>query len=403
MLEQLKNRILYSKITGVDIIGDIKSSYRIGVVKTVYKQNKISIVENRLLESFDDLFEILDKDTPLVVSVNGRHIIHKPVDGSGVDDDAGILAACYPNFSLEEFYYQKSQIASPSVFFSIIRKETLNEVVRLLEERGLFILKICLGPFCLNSIRSFLTSSQIVSIPHYKLVYDGGRIASVDYITEEERSWLMIGDQQVDSRFVLAYAGVVDYFVNESDATISIVTDSAENYRCKSYTRVVLYTSLVFVLVILIINAAIFWGYRNGIGEIYQEYVQKREKAVELDSLRKEAQQKRDYLVKNNFVELSKTTFYVDRLSALRPAGIRFIELNVFPLKTDGVGDNGDELKFEANLIAVSGEAGSAYVLNTWLERIKGEKWVSSVTLNKIKQVEVPEVTCFSIDIKLKP
>lgn len=402
MLDRFNNYLLYKKLVGVEIVGDIKSSFEVTVVKTVYRRNKISIAECKTVDSFEKLFDLIDKETPLVINFNGRQVVHKKGIGTVLDDDESILKSSFPNFTISEFYYQKSQVNTANIFFSIVRKEVVNDIISIFEERGIFVLNIVLGPFCLNSIRTYLGSNSTVRGSNYELSYEDNEITAIDFVENRENGTYLIGDESIDSRGLLAYACLVDFYVGASDAVTSIKLDSKENYKYKTYTKKMLLTALVFILLVLSVNCLVFIVYEKMTSEVDQDYILKKEKVVELDSLRKEAQVKRDYLLKNNFVQLSKTSYYVDRLSFLKPKGVWFQDVNIFPQDRTVDPENGEGVTFKTDLITIDGEANDAYQLNSWLEKLRKESWVNTITLNKIKQVESPDITYFTIDILIK-
>jgi hypothetical protein len=402
MIDQLRTKLLYRKISCIEITGDIKSLYKVKVINASFKRGNLKVDSYNQFNSLEQLVNFIDIKIPLIVLFNGKQVVHKLCNINDNNNDDITLNTLFPNFSNDDFIYQKNHISISSVYYSIVRKELLDEIVKIIETKGYIVVSTAIGPFCLGSIREYITNFSSLHISDYLVKLSNGVIISIEYKSGDVEERLVIDDEIVSSNYILIYSCIISFLIGSKYVNKHILVDSYNKYKYKTYLKYLIYSSLFFIFIILIINSIIYYRYGKLLEDVSQEYTLKKEKIIEIDSLIFENKRKQEYLVKNNFIELSRTSFYIDRLSRVKPNEIRYIDFNIFPVLKDASIDNNEDYSFDCELITISGIANSTIVLDEWLGRIKNEPWVKSVSLDKIKQVENPNFTYFTININLR-
>lgn len=397
--------------TGLEIIILADGTYEINVV--VLKKNKSTLVTEKQkagIISFEEAARIVDSNSPIILILNGKGIIHKKVSVEENDTPAKSLNKVFPNANLNEFNIQETRVTSISqTYISIIRSSVLNEVIEKLKTNKLTNISGCsLGPFVVNNLLTLINkksiNNELLPISGFQLKISEQEITEIENAASNNHSDpILIGDENVPANLVIAFAGAISYFVGSADGIINseTINDLKEEFVQKRKFELRGWTLLVTVLLILIVNFFMFnnyWSKRNQMGEALTV----NQSAVErYDMLKKEVTQKNEFLEKNGLLESSRTSFYADKLAESLPLSIRWTDVNIHPVKKKQASEISEGFFFENKMIRISGKCQRSTDLNGWMKEVKLKPWISSVTLLNYTQDNETDDGLFLIEIKL--
>lgn len=394
-----------SRVYGVDIQLNDAGDVLCNAMELFRKNNEVEIIaQHQGLTSYEVLFNNITRNHPVMLSVDGKGLIHKVVKTERQDDDMvdfdRLINQVFPNYNDNDFYVQQITDNPALIYLTIVRKEVIDSIVRLFKERGFFVLNVSLGPFVLNQFQSALSSYDGIHANNCSISLENGEISAVSRKADTGEATYNIYNQSITGNMLMAYAIGFNFFIN--DLPILATDDIAlqkEEYLYKNAFTYGLYTAVFLVFILLLINFFCFEHYNKRLISAQGTYIQQTALANQLDSLEKEILIKDSFIRSNKFLETSKVSFYADKLAYHMPEAITIDELLFFPRERDHL--NRDEMKFKSDLIKVSGTTSNTEDLNLWIKFVKQQNWVKSLNMTSLKQPEVSMNTYFEYEIWL--
>ena len=397
--------------TGLEIILLADGSYEINIV--VLKKNKSTLVTEKQkagIKSFEEAAKLIDLSSPIILILNGKGIIHKKVSVEENDTPTKSLNKVFPNANLNEFNIQETLVNSISqTYISIIRSSVLNEVIEKLKTNKLTNISGCsLGPFVVNNLLTLINkksiNNELLNISGFQLKIGEQEITEIENASSNiDSNPILIGDENVPPKLVIAFAGALSYFIGSTDGIINsdTINDLKEEFVQKRKFELMGWTLLIAVLLILTVNFFVFnnyWSKRNQMGEA----LTLNQSAVErYDMLKKEFTQKNEFLEKNGLLESSRTSFYADKLAESLPLSIHWTDVNIHPVKKKQASETSEGFFFENKMIRISGKCQRSTDLNGWMKEVKLKPLINSVTLLNYTQDNETDDGLFLIEIKL--
>lgn len=398
----MKSRRVY----GVDIQLNDAGDVLCNALELFNKNNEVEIIaQHHGLTSYEALFNIIIRNHPVVLSIDGKGLIHKVVKSDHLNDDLvdynRLINQVFPNYNDNDFYLQQITDNPALIYLTIVRREVIDSIVRLFKEKGFFVLNISLGPFVLNRFQSAFTSYDGIHTNNCSIALVNGEISAISRKTDTTEATYNIYNQSIAGNMLIAYAIGFNYFIN--DLPILATDDielQKEDYLYRNAFTYGLYTAVFLVFILLLINFFCFEHYNKRLISAQETYIQQTALANQLDSLENEILIKDSFIRSNKFLETSKVSFYADKLAGHMPEAIIMDELLFFPRERDHL--NRDEMKFTSDLIKVSGTAANTEDLNLWIKLLRQQNWVKSLNMTSLKQPEVSMHTFFEYEIWLK-
>jgi Tfp pilus assembly protein PilN len=373
------------------------------------KSTLLREIQREALSSFNEVQQLLDSKTPLILIINGKGIVHRKVSSSENDTPATLLNKLLPNAHVEDFVIQKTPVNTTEVFVSVIRLNVLTDLIQELVKNKLTNITACfLGPFVITTLLPLLSNDQInneqLLISNFRLQIREQQITSIETITDGTNEQLRIGEDLLPQQLVIPFAGALSYFTGNTDDVFNsvLLNELKEEFHQKQKFELRGWILLVATFIILIINYLFFNNYwsknkeMNAQLELTQVAMQRYEK------LKTEFDQKKQFLEQNGLLENSRTSYYADQLSKELPASMQFTGLEIHPLKKKKTGEDDKGFLFENKLIRVTGNCQRNTELNEWMKKIKKQNWVEDVVLSNYKQDNAKENGFFLVEIKLK-
>jgi Tfp pilus assembly protein PilN len=395
---------------GLEVILLPDGNYQLHLV-TLKKQKSILLpeIQREALSSFNEVQQLLDSKTPLILIINGKGIVHRKISSSENDTPAILLNKLLPNAQVEDFVIQKTPVNTTEIFVSVIRLNVLTDLIQELVKNNLTGITACfLGPFVITTLLPLLNNDLIInerlSISNFHLQIREQQITNIETITDPFHEHLQIGNDLLPQQLVIAFAGALSYFTgNTNDVFNSVlINEIKEEFSQKQKFELRGWVLLVATFVILIINYFVFNNYWNENKEMNAQLELTQVALQRYDKLKMEFDQKKQFLEQNGLLENSRTSYYADQLSKKLPLSMQFTNLEIHPLKKKKAGEEENGFLFEKKLIRVSGNCQRNTELNEWMKTIKKQNWVEDIVLSNYRQDNARENGIFLVEIKLK-
>jgi hypothetical protein len=396
-------------VAGLEIIflGDGKRRSNLCILQ---KKKSIILKKETIsdIEDFKKLEDLIPANTPVIITVNGQGIINKKVVVSENDDEKALLQKVMPNANPKEFYLQQTN-SNNGTFLSVMRKETMDELINELVANNIHGISCSFGPFCLMNLVSLVENStgsdQSIELGKYILHIKNSLIES--YKVSEAIDTLIpfkIGEEEIEGTSIMAYATGIGYFIpNQTGSKLNIasIANSALEFSQKRLFHTVGWTLLVLFLITLLGNYFLFNQYFTKRTRL-EAIVNSQKSAIErYDTLKTLLEEKRDFLTKAGILGQPKTSFYADQLAMDIPAEMVLSEMSINPRVVNVNADDKDMI-FTSGLIKIYGACKNSLNLEEWINNVKKKNWVKGLSVLNYNHDKETNLGHFSIEIAIK-
>jgi len=393
------NFIKGSKSLGIDLFINADGSFDINCVILNQHRNKVSIEKKYSgLTSLKNLNDKEYKGLPVSLSVDGRGILFKKIEKK---QGFNTLQQLLPNAKETEFYSQSISSTENFVFVSAVRRDVIDPVLDELKLNDHFIVNLNIGPFAIANILGLVENISDLFTNKYQIISFEGFIDSISRVTESKLISYKLGDEEVYSEELIAYASALDFYIHYSNINaIEKINEYKSEYIFKKLFTIAGWSILIFFLVLLMINSMYYSKYNEKLNSLSYAYNQNQELFRKLDTLRSELKLKEEYFVKSGFLDESKLAFYTDRIAESLPGEIHLTAFNFNPLKVK-MKDN-KPIDFLTGTINISGTVTQSIILNNWVKGLKKTDWINSIAIIGYNQESAGIPAEFTIEIDIK-
>lgn len=399
-----------SLATGLEIVILPDGSYDMNLV--ILKKNKQKLVtekQQQSIDNFEDVAKLIDPKYPVILILNGKGIIHKKVNTVENDTPGMLLNKVLPNANPKEFFIQKTPINEVEVFVSVIRANVINDIIdQLLKNKITSFSECLLGPFVIADLLPVIglnaVNNEELIIGNFQLKIRKQQIINLTSIEINITQNLVIGEENVPQKLVVAFAAALSYFTGNTQGISNSekINLLREEFSQKQKFEFRAWVLMIATFLILMVNYFIFNHYWSKSNEMNAQLVSVESALTHYETLKVEFKQKKDFLEQNGLLENSRTSYYMDRLAQNLPLAIQWTDVAINPIKKKNANNESDVLSFENKTITVSGNCQNSNELNNWMKEIKKQNWISAVTMVNYKQENVKENGVFLIEIKIK-
>lgn len=410
MFDRLKNILKSKSSAGLEVIILPDGSYELNLV--VLKKQKSSLVTEKQSEgltTFEAAAALIDPAIPLILIVNGKGIIHRKMDVHENDTPLALLNKIFPNANPDEFVIQQTNLDHRDAFISVIRLNSLTEVLEeLIKNKRISIAGCFLGPFVINDLLPLIPTDAInnenIIIGNYQLQVREQQITEITPAGLTANKNIVVGNESIPQKSLVAFAGALSWFTGNTNGISNAlqVNSLKEEFSGKQKFEIRGWAALVVTFFILMINYFVFNNYWSKNNEMNSQLLLTQSALQRYEKLKTEFAQKKEFLEQNGLLDHSRTSYYADQLASDLPATIQWTGLNIHPLKKKKASDETETLFFENKLISISGNCQRSTDLNDWMKEIKKQTWVRDVTLVDYKQENAKEDGVFLMEIVSK-
>lgn len=337
------------------------------------------------------------RDLPLLVKkLSTQYPVLLHFTGKGILNRKTIFQENYHhsillNANIDAFYFTDYR-EDNTVFSSVIRKDTVAEIVQAFETLKIQVVSISSGPFICAMLNQVLTKDHL-TVDQTTLFFENNNLVSFEKSIEAKQqpnASFVLGNEKLNQN-LLPCAAIGATFFNP-DTKISFPTNdrifigNKEEARQKNIFARFGMGMMVFFLMILFGNH-LYTGHLNQIlidNSVYLSVYD--EQLASIADLQDEKNRKETLLQSSGLLNRRFLSFYMMELANTTPSTITFSEIIIRPL-TDEIKLR-QKIGFEEHLILINGQAESSHVLSRWIEKIESKEWLEKVDILSYEYVK---------------
>lgn len=356
-------------------------------VKLSRIKEQVQITE-KYTKVFDakSLKDIIDSKIPIALSINGKGILHKKISIDANDTVEQIINQVLPGAKSTDFYFQKVKATNNAYYLSICRKDAIEKILTSFQEKSKEIIACSLGPFELNNIVPLIKfeNTQKICFLNYSTSFIDSVVDKFEKIDPNNTISYSVGDEIIESEYLIPFAVGLSVIINtEIIADFDFADSNYEEYQQKNIFTFSSKSILTFIFLILLINFIIYnkiFRENTLLNSSIKNDVQSLNK---IDSLRKDILEKESYLKQTGWLEISKTSYFADRIVSVMPKEIKLKDLLIYPPDKEKIRKEQQEMIFQNHKIFISGIIHESSLLNIWVDSLKKMNWVNEVNIDK--------------------
>tara|TARA_R110000851_G_scaffold327695_1_gene497520 strand:+ start:13673 stop:14884 length:1212 start_codon:yes stop_codon:yes gene_type:complete len=354
---------------------------------------------NFLQFSLTDVDKNLPKQQHCFLAINSDKVLIKSVPN--LESDLKTVSAAFPGLSLSDFYYEILKTPYNSIV-SICRKDYVQNVLRVLERQQIHVLGFHLGITPLQVLVPLLKKDE-VSIPRYQIGIEDNNIRDLVSNEHSNGTTYELEDIKVASEYLLSLALLFNYTgsaaFNSSNNFVKENKNLSKLHQEKVFFKKGMFLGVGLLLVSLLVNTFFFNAYFKKEQQLYEEsvFLEAQQKGMEG---KMEAVTKKEQLVDHILNSgTSKSSYYLNRIVAVKPSSIGFSDIQYQPLNRSIRPDK--PIEYSQNNIVVSGESKDKGDFSQWITEMGKQKWVEKVSVLHYGNAG-KDTSTFSITINIK-
>ena len=388
------------KCAGIHI--NLLSANKYDISMLVLKKTKSTIEVEKTINKLSSIQEITNHITasiPVILSIGGRGIIHKEAEKENGEVN---WLQLFPNTQKKDFYSQSFDIADNNSYFSIIRKELVDNILQEFKMHKIFIVDFFLGPVSINQIIPFLNSDKL-KIPNYLIDInkDNKLIQNFKYTGSADDNEIdyFIENEKIQSDVLIPYANAISYYIGVENISTDIekIEFEKKEFIYKQLVSILFFGFLGILFLILLINFILFDTYKNKKNGAAVQLAHNKELINRLEKLQKDLKVKEEIINNADILSSTKWSYYADRIAISLPSKISLTEMVINPLSKKV--EPGNEVLFIKNIIEISGKTSSSIYLNDWIKILNQEDWISDIEIINFTQENKYSAGEFSIKV----
>lgn len=398
MIDRVKNvgLIRGNSVVGIQATFHSADKFVLHLIKVKKHLGKISIEKQALeLGAIESIREHLQKNTPVVLCIDGKNVIHKYVSDNIGNNPLDLVL---PNASKDDFYVQKTENGDGN-YLSVIRREVLDNFVDGLHKQGIIPAMISLGPFILSGTKSLFAESVKFNTELWAIAASNDQVTYASALNKDF-DFTFLNGENIRACLMPAYSLSICYLANIGVDEIEISAKNKDNFLYKRAVWLTGWFLLIAVFAILLINFMVFSHY-NSKYEASSNMLQQHQSLLSRnDELKEQYTKKRKFIERSGLLNSSRFSFYCDRIAQLVPDSIQLTSLQVFPVDSKIRSDK--PIVYGENKILVAGNCSNSRYFNNWKDNLKLEPWLRDIYINQFGQEQPDKPIFFEIILDIK-
>jgi hypothetical protein len=389
-------------VRGNYVIG-VQVSYRISSQNCIYhligvkkSRGKVSVVKQIIeITTIDELVRHIPKNTPVVICIDGKSLIHKFIQEEVGDNGLNFVL---PSANGDDFYVQASAI-NDGTYISVIRREVVSDVLEKFSRVKVIPALIYFGPF-VNSYTTFLYSEGVKLKTEFWDIAASTERVHYTPISNTDPSFVYMNGESIRSFCLPVYSLSVAYLADIEIPEIGISRALKEDFQFKRAVWLGGWFFLSLVFAILLINFFFFSNYNDKFQNINNLIQQNQSLLNRNDELKVQYTQKRRFIERSGILETSRFSFYSDRIARIVPDSLQLTSVRIAPVSDKIRSDK--PIVFDDKIIIVSGKCSNSRYFNSWKDDLKKESWVETILINQFGQEASNKPIIFEIQLVIK-
>lgn len=348
--------------------------------------------------SLTDVDKNLPKQQHCFLAINSDKVLIKSVPNQ--ESDLKTVSAAFPGLSLTDFYYEILKTPYSSMV-SICRKDYVQNVLVALERQQIHVLGFHLGITPLQVLVPLLKEEE-VSIPRYQIGIEDNNISNLVSNEHQNELTYELEDIKVASEHLLSLALLFNYTGSAFNSSNNFAEENknlSKLHQEKVFFKKGMLLGIGLLFVSLLVNTFFFNAYFKKEQQLYEEsvFMESQQKGMEgkLEIVSKK-EQLVDHILNSG---TSKSSYYLNRIVAVKPSSIGFSDIQYQPLNRSIRPDK--PIEYSQNDIVVSGESKDKGDFSQWITDLGTLQWVEKASVVHYGNTG-RDLSSFSITIAIK-
>lgn len=382
----IKKVIKYTKAVGIEVCFNPDSSitYIAVSIKTVKNRIRIHQISNEE-NSLESLQTLLPKFVPICIVISGMGVMIKELESSNAFNSFS-LDNIIPYANPDDYYMQVSKGKNGKAWVAVMRREQLENVLRVCHESAIYPVELFIGPFTLEcSLHLFRLADSYINTKVYLVSVINQALAKIEK-SETTNRGIPYEDFTIEEYSLLPLSAAYQFLIiNQGQTNCS--ERSIQRNSNDSTAMHVLKLSRHFIIglffCILLLSFLIFYKYNNLITSINQETFQSKSLLTQRKKLEDELFKKKQLVSTSGISKSSNVSFFSDFIASSKPDHIRLDVLEVFPVELGGYNK---PIDIKNNIILLKGVSGNNTSINNWINKLMESDFINAVKIIEIKQ-----------------
>ena len=354
------------------------------------QKSSVEIIESGCANINDLSKAIQAIKRPVVLSIGGRGIIYKKYNNA---DDLEKLTRIYTNRTLEKFYIQQYAIPQWGEYVVFADKQIVDNIINSITTKDVSIIDLQYSP--LNLIDQAQNESTL-TIGDYVIDYQQKSItinrAESDKSTESNTDF-------ASSSFSISN----NYFQRLKTNTNKVKEIFFNNnFVFNLIVKKLVFGALLIFSLILLVNFLLYQNqfFKNNTlkGLVFEKGIN----VENSDTLEKKILENEKFL-KNNMPHNTLFAFYVDKICATIPNGIKLNFINLFPISKENTDfDNNETIEVTKNQLIFKGHATNSIIFDSWLKQLNTIPWIEKSIIVDFTYIDLEKNARFELDIRIR-
>jgi len=345
----------------------------------------------------EDIIGKVPGEIPLMVSLDGSHVVHRLVDNSSGDNT---LSNTLQGSGVNDFYSGKHEAGAERMIVSLIRKEEVYKLVGLINREGVLVFDLRLGPFSIDKLTGIAGDMDEIAIPFYTLFLENDKTVRFErsYNNRIENIFSVeFGNDVISSEFLVPLSLCYAFFRTDySKGNSEMLAIQRKELTAKRILSVTVLPFLLIVFISLMANFALLLNLDKKNRILSSSVTVGKHHLTQIDSLRKALVIRHKVFDAKNNLGARYLAYFSDRIASCVPSEITLSTLNIYPQKSPNQKKN--QYSFSDGLITISGLSGSTVSLEEYLQNLSSFWWIESVRITGYS-MEKDGIGLFNLEI----
>ncbi len=351
---------------------------RFHLVQVQQKKQELVILEEASFVTLHELANTIQKELPFFLTVHTKEVLTKLVASTHTDTIEAVVHTSFPNLDFTNFYYEVVR-TKEQLLISICRKEQLDSFLEELAGLQLKVVAISLGFSPISNSAPYLPMGKVL-VSNKELVIENEKVSAVNPNSGDENRTYTINGLAVKSTHLLGFSSILGHLLKSTDADGNLQDAKAHlrsDFTNKRHFKLLLRSSLVFILGLLFVNFLIFNHYYEKVGAIEEALAVNDANKEQLLRLKAEVKRKEDRLNAVLAMANSRTSLFLDQLVQSLPGSLVLNDVQYQPLQKP-IRASKPVLLINNSMI-VSGQASDNSDFYSWIAALEKLAWIDHV------------------------
>lgn len=342
--------------------------------------DELDILDEFEEQGIDEMLALIPKRSRVLLLLSDDQVLSRFSDDQNLN--------LFEEIDEEDFYMQKSQSQEGWLIQSACRKSVVDPLISLLAESKHFLVDISLDPVAIPGLEELLDKAVQVSC-HMRFEFTDHKLKLIEeiplnegLISEDEE--LMVSGMSFAPGNITLLASLL-HFLKKGPAEIDSLTENASESKFYSLFQRAAVWILAMFFTILLTNFLLYGNIQTRLDGMKTSGENLSDQIEQIEQLKEQISEYRN-LTTNKAVHPQETySYFLDELARIRPSGVWFNKLSIYPLSKKQ--ELNKALELDPSSFLLYGETKDPISLNHLINSLEEMSWVKDIELRNYESL----------------